>query len=225
MFELFEKLKKDGKKIGFTCGTFDVLHAGHVMMFEESKAHCDYLIVGLLSDPTISRPQKNKPVQSMWERYVQLQAVKVIDYIVPFDTEEDIIQMLEMIQPHIRFVGEDYHGIDFTGKALCDHYAIDIYYNKRTHKYSSTELRSRPEMEPKNDFRKCEEDPRYMCIEMVDERISHIGPDYYSNGKFSPCIGCKTDCKSDKECLIFPEDNSSKGKYPGEYCSAPITGI
>lgn len=143
MFELFESLSKT-KTIGFTCGTFDLLHAGHIMMFEESKSYCDYLIVGLLSDPTISRPgTKNKPVESMWERFVKVQSVKVIDYVIPWDTEEDLINMLEMIRPDIRFVGEEYKDKDFTAKDLCIKLKIEIKYNRRTHKYSSTELRSR----------------------------------------------------------------------------------
>jgi len=146
MFELFESLSKT-KTIGFTCGTFDLLHAGHIMMFEESKSYCDYLIVGLLSDPTISRPGiKNKPVESMWERFVKVQSVKVIDYVIPWDTEEDLINMLEMIRPDIRFVGEEYKDKDFTGKDLCIKLKIEIKYNRRTHQYSSTELRSRKGM-------------------------------------------------------------------------------
>lgn len=150
MFELFETLKRE-KTIGFTCGTFDVLHPGHVMMFEESKSKCDYLIVGLLSDPTISRPGiKNKPVQTMWERYIQLQAISVIDYIIPWDTEDDLINMLEMIRPDIRFVGEEYREQEFTGKLLCKKLGIGLYYNRRSHKYSSTELRSRNGIELKS---------------------------------------------------------------------------
>lgn len=152
MFELLEKLKQPDhcpNKIGFTCGTFDLLHPGHVMMLEESKANCDHLVVGLLSDPTISRPFiKNKPVQSMWERFVQLQSIKVVDLIVPFDTEEDIINMLEMIRPHIRFVGEEYKDKQFTGKDICNRLGIEIFYNRRSHKYSSTELRIRTEETP-----------------------------------------------------------------------------
>jgi cytidyltransferase-like protein len=124
MFELFESLtKKRGLTIGFTCGTFDFLHAGHVMMLEESKGHCDYLIVGLLSDPTISRPEtKNKPVESMWERYVRLQSLKSVDMIVPWDTEEDLINMLEMIRPNIRFVGEEYKTSPLLEKILTFRY-------------------------------------------------------------------------------------------------------
>ena len=111
MFTKIEKLKKQGLKIGFTCSTFDLLHAGHVAMLEESKAHCDFLIVGLLTDPTISRPDtKNKPVQNIYERFIQLQALSCVDMIIPFDTEENIIEMVQMIEPDIRFVGEEYKG-------------------------------------------------------------------------------------------------------------------
>lgn len=146
MPQLFKELEfiKQTKRVGFTCGTFDLLHPGHVMMLEESKGHCDFLIVGLLSDPTISRPKiKNKPIQSMWERFVQLQSISVVDRIIPFDTEDDIINILQMIRPHIRFVGEEYKNVDFTGRQLCADLDIDLFYNRRSHKYSSTELRSR----------------------------------------------------------------------------------
>lgn len=139
MFTKIEKLKKQGLKIGFTCSTFDLLHTGHVAMLEESKAHCDFLIVGLLTDPTISRPDtKNKPVQNIYERFIQLQALSCVDMIIPFDTEENIIEMVQMIEPDIRFVGEEYKGTKHTGWDLCP-----IFYNKRKHGYSTTELRNR----------------------------------------------------------------------------------
>ena len=139
MFKKIEELKKENKTIGFTCSTFDLLHAGHIAMLSEAKAHCDFLIVGLLSDPTISRPEsKSKPVQTIYERYIQLQAVKYIDMIIPFDTEENIIDMIKMIEPDIRFVGEEYKGTAHTGWNLCT-----IMYNKRKHNYSTTELKNR----------------------------------------------------------------------------------
>ena len=139
MFKTIELLKKEGKKIGFTCSTFDLLHAGHIAMLSEAKAHCDFLVVGLLTDPTISRPEtKNKPIQDMYERYVQLQAVKYVDMIIPFDTEENICDIIKMIQPDIRFVGEEYKGTEHTGWNLCP-----IMYNKRKHNYSTSELRDR----------------------------------------------------------------------------------
>ena len=139
MFKKIEKLKQKGKKIGFTCSTFDLLHAGHIAMLSEAKAHCDFLIVGLLSDPTISRPDsKSKPVQSIYERYIQLQAVKYVGMIIPFDTEEDICNIVKMIEPDIRFVGEEYQGTKHTGWNISP-----IMYNKRKHEYSTTELKQR----------------------------------------------------------------------------------
>jgi len=139
MFETIEKLKKEGKRVGFTCSTFDLLHTGHIEMLGEAKAHCDYLVVGLLTDPTISRPDtKSKPIQTIYERFVQLQAVKYVDMIIPFDTEENICDIINMIQPDIRFVGEEYKDTKHTGWNLCP-----IMYNKRKHNYSSTELRNR----------------------------------------------------------------------------------
>ncbi len=125
--------------VGFTCSTFDLFHAGHVVMLQEAKEQCDYLIVGLLSDPTISRPTtKNKPIQSMFERYLQVFACSFVDQIIPFQTEEEICDIIKTFNPDIRIVGEEYEGKDFTGKDLCP-----IYYNKRRHSFSSTELRNR----------------------------------------------------------------------------------
>lgn len=132
--------KNLGLKIGFTCSAFDLLHTGHIVMLREAKERCDFLVVGLLSDPTIDRPDtKNKPIQSMFERWVQLQAVKYVDLIIPFSTEKDIVDMLLIIKPDIRFVGEEYKGKDFTG---CD-LPIEIYFNERKHSFSSSELRKR----------------------------------------------------------------------------------
>lgn len=139
MFEITEKLKKDGKKIGFTCSTFDLLHAGHVAMLAEAKANCDYLVVGLLTDPTISRPNtKNKPIQDIYQRFIQLQAIKYVDFIIPFDTEENILDIVNMIEPDIRFVGEEYKGTKHTGWDKCP-----IYYNKRKHNFGSSQLREK----------------------------------------------------------------------------------
>lgn len=141
MFEKIIELKNKGMCIGFTASTFDLLHAGHIAMLEEARSMCDFLIVGLLTDPTISRPNlKNKPVQSMYERYVQLQAVKGIDMIIPFDTEEDLENMLLMIMPTKRFVGEEYKDKEHTGKQI---EGIKIVYNDRKHNYSTSELRKR----------------------------------------------------------------------------------
>jgi glycerol-3-phosphate cytidylyltransferase len=139
--EIAEKLNKniDDVVIGFTCSTFDLLHAGHIVMLAESKSRCDYLIVGLLADPTRDRPTlKNKPVQSLFERFVQISSCKFVDEVIPFETEQDIIDILLTINPDIRFCGEEYKNIEHTGKGLCE-----IFYNKRRHSFSSTELRER----------------------------------------------------------------------------------
>lgn len=136
--------KKIGKpvedvKIGFTCSTFDLFHAGHIVMLQEAKTMCDYLVVGLLSDPTIDRPDtKNKPVQSMFERYVQLSSCRYVDEVIPFQTEQEITDMILTLQPDIRIVGEEYKGTNHTGVGLCP-----IHYNKRKHSFSTTDLRIR----------------------------------------------------------------------------------
>ena len=137
LFEI-EKIKKDGKRIGFTCSTFDLLHAGHISMLAESKSRCDFLVVGLLCDPTHDRPKKHKPIQSMFERWVQLSGISYIDMIIPFSSEQDIIDMVLLIKPDIRIVGEEYKDKEHTGKGLCP-----IFYNSRKHSFSSTELRER----------------------------------------------------------------------------------
>lgn len=128
---------------GFTCSTFDLLHPGHIQMIREIKLKCDYLIVGLQTDPTIDRPEKNKPVQSVVERYIQLSAVKYVDEVVPYTTEIDLEDILLSYDINIRAVGIEYIDKDFTGKQICKDRGIDIYYNKRDHKFSSTELRQR----------------------------------------------------------------------------------
>lgn len=133
-----ENIRKDGKRIGFTCSTFDLLHAGHVAMLAEAKSKCDYLIVGLLCDPTNDRPEKQKPIQSMFERWVQLDAVSYVDMIIPFSTEQDIVDIVLTLKPDIRIVGEEYKNVEHTGKGLCP-----TFYNSRKHSFSSTELRER----------------------------------------------------------------------------------
>ena len=127
------------KIIGFTCGAMDLLHAGHISMLEECRTQCDYLVVGLHTDPSVDRPEKNKPIQSTYERYVQLRGCRFVDQIIPYDTEDDLLQILKIIQPNVRFIGGDWEGRDFTGKEL----DIPVVYNHRTHKYSTTELRDR----------------------------------------------------------------------------------
>ena len=134
------KLKKQGKKIGFTASTFDLLHAGHIAMLAEAKSNCDFLIVGLLTDPTISRPFKNKPIQTVFERYLQAQAIEYIDLIIPFESEKDLEDMILTIMPDVRFVGEEYKDQEHTGKNI---EGVKLFYNKRRHSFSSTELRER----------------------------------------------------------------------------------
>ena len=125
-------------KIGFTCSTFDLLHAGHIAMLREAKEQCDYLICGVQTDPTIDRPEKNKPIQTLVERWTQLQGVKYVDEIIPYDTEQSLIDLLESTEIHLRFVGEDYVERDFTGKGL-----HEIYYTNRQHSFSSSGLRQK----------------------------------------------------------------------------------
>ena len=133
-----------GRPIGFTCSTFDLLHAGHILMLAECKSVCDHLIVGLQSDPTIDRPNtKNKPVQSVVERYVQLSAVKFVDEIIVYDTEKDLEDLLMFLPITVRICGEEYKDKPLTGREICDARGIKTYYNSRTHRFSSSELRQR----------------------------------------------------------------------------------
>jgi len=128
-------------KIGFTCSCFDLFHAGHVLMLEEAKRHCDYLIVGLQTDPTLDRPEKNKPIQSVYERYVQLNGCKYVDEIIPYSTEEDLLNLLTTLNYDVRIIGEEYRHKAFTGK----HLDKEFYFNKRPHTYSSSGLRKQIE--------------------------------------------------------------------------------
>ena len=129
--------------IGITFSTFDLLHAGHIAMLEEAKAQCDYLIVGLQSDPTIDRPEKNKPIQTIFERYIQLQAVKYIDEIIPYQTEKDCEDILSTLPIDVRIIGEEYKTKPFTGSDICKRRNIKVYFNKREHRFSSTNLKVR----------------------------------------------------------------------------------
>lgn len=141
-------------KIGFTCSTFDLLHAGHIVMLEESKKHCDYLIVGLQTDPSIDRPKKNKPIQSIVERYIQLKAVKYIDEIIVYTTEKDLLDLLLILPINVRILGEEYKNDDFTGREICVQKGIEIIYNKRQHSFSTSELRDRVYHAENNNGRK-----------------------------------------------------------------------
>ena len=113
-------------KIGFTCSTFDLLHAGHVQMLRDAKQHCDYLLVGLQIDPSLDRPEKNKPVQSIVERYTQLKGIKYVDEIIPYGTEEDLLDLMELYTIDVRILGEEYRDKDFTGRDICRKRDIDI---------------------------------------------------------------------------------------------------
>jgi len=126
-------------KIGFTCSTFDLFHAGHIMMLKDAKEKCGYLIVGLQTDPTIDREEKNKPVQSVFERFIQLDACKYVDEVVVYATEKELLDILQSYHIDVRIIGEEYQDKIFTGKEL----DIETYYNKRRHSFSTTELRKR----------------------------------------------------------------------------------
>lgn len=126
-------------KKGITAGAFDLLHAGHVLMLEEASQQCDYLIVALHTDPKKDRAEKNSPVQSIFERYIQLKSCKYVDEIVPYDTELDLYNLLCALKPNIRIIGEEYRNKSFTGSDL----GIELYFNSRRHSYSSSELRKR----------------------------------------------------------------------------------
>jgi len=141
IFKQIAELKKEGRVVGFTASTFDLLHAGHVIMLQEAKTECDFLIVGLLTDPTRDRSDsKNRPIQTSWERWIQAQAIRAIDVVVPFDTEEDLENMIKILKPDVRFVGEEYEGKKHTGWNI---EGTKIIYNKRAHNYGSTQLREK----------------------------------------------------------------------------------
>jgi len=130
-------------KVGFTCSTFDLLHAGHVIMLREAKEQCDYLICGLQIDPSVDRKEKNAPVQTVVERYTQLKAVGYVDEIIPYSTERDLEDLLSMYPIDVRILGEEYKNKTFTGRSICLKRGIDLYYNKREHRFSTSDLRRR----------------------------------------------------------------------------------
>jgi glycerol-3-phosphate cytidylyltransferase len=135
-------MTKINKRVGITFSTFDLLHAGHVKMLEEAKTQCDYLIVGLQLDPSIDRAEKNAPSQSIIERYIQLKGCKFVDEIVPYVTEQDIEDVLSSFKIDIRIIGIEYKEKNFTGRNYCEKKGIEIYYNSRDHRFSSTGLRN-----------------------------------------------------------------------------------
>lgn len=144
IFNKIKQLKEQGKKIGITFSTFDLLHAGHIAMLAEAKNHCDYLICGLQTDPTIDRPDtKNKPVQSIVERQIQLAACRFVDEIVVYQTERDLIDLLLILPIDVRILGVEYQSQDFTGRAEGSHKGIEHIFNSRDHSFSSSSLRKR----------------------------------------------------------------------------------
>ena len=142
---IFNKIKElEQKRVGITFSTFDLLHAGHIAMLSEAKRHCDYLIAALQTDPTIDRPDsKNKPVQSIVERQIQLQAVRYVDEIVVYETEKDLEDILLTLPVNVRILGIEYKDKEFTGRAICEKRGIDLIYNSRDHSFSSSNLRKR----------------------------------------------------------------------------------
>lgn len=144
IFNKIKQLKADGKKIGIVFSTFDLLHAGHIAMLAEVKNHCDYLIAGLQTDPTIDRPDtKNKPIQSIVERQITLSACRFVDEIVVYQTEKDLEDILLTLPIDVRILGIEYQNQDFTGKEICYDRAIEIVFNGRDHSFSSSSLRKR----------------------------------------------------------------------------------
>lgn len=133
------ELKK--RIVGITFSAFDLLHAGHIRMLAEAKEQCDYLIAGLQTDPTIDRPEKNKPTQTLVERYIQLQGCRFVDEIIPYTTENDLEDILKLYNIDVRIIGVEYENKDFTGRGFCEEKGIKMFYNERHHRFSSTNLR------------------------------------------------------------------------------------
>ena len=136
---MWNNIFKD-KRVGFTCSSFDLLHAGHILMLKDAKEQCDYLIVGLQTDPTIDRPEKNKPIQSFEERLIQLSAVKYVDAIIKYETENELYGIIYDLMPNVRILGSDYKGKYFTGIEI---EGVDIYFHERDHDYSTSSLRDK----------------------------------------------------------------------------------
>lgn len=144
IFTHIRRLKDEGKKVGITFSTFDLFHAGHIAMLSEARNHCDYLIAGLQTDPTLDRPDtKNAPVQSIVERQIQLAACRYVDEIVLYSTEQDLRDLLLILPVDLRILGIEYQGTNFSGQAECEKRGIDVIYNVRDHSFSSSGLRQR----------------------------------------------------------------------------------
>ena len=137
--------------VGFTAGAFDLLHAGHVQMLREARDQCDYLLVGLQLDPSVDRASKNSPIQSIVERYTQLKGLSYVDEIIPYCTEKDLEDILTMYHIDVKIMGEEYKQKDFTGKDICKKRGIQLYFNKRDHRFSSSDLRRRVVERTNND--------------------------------------------------------------------------
>ena len=144
IFNHIKKLKSEGKRIGITFSTFDMLHAGHIAMLSEAKNHCDYLICGLQTDPTIDRPEtKNRPIQSVVERQIQLAACRYVDEVVVYQTEQDLVDLLLILPVDVRILGVEYQDQEFSGMWECKQRGIEIVFNGRDHSFSSSSLRKR----------------------------------------------------------------------------------
>ena len=139
-------------KTGITFSAFDLFHAGHVKMLEEAKRQCDYLICALQTDPSVDRPEKNKPVQSVVERYIQLKACVYVDEIIPYTTEQDLEDVLRSFKIDVRILGDEYKDKSFTGRSYCEEKGIQLYFNKREHRFSSSGLRK--EVQEKENLKK-----------------------------------------------------------------------
>ncbi len=152
IFNKIKRLKEKGNTIGIVFSAFDLFHAGHVAMLAEAKNHCDYLIAGLQTDPTIDRPDtKNKPVQSIVERQIQLGSCRFVDEVVVYQTERDLVDLLLILPVDVRILGVEYEHKDFTGKQECLSKGIELIFNRRDHSFSSSSLRKRvTESEKKN---------------------------------------------------------------------------
>ena len=144
IFNHIKELKAQGKKIGITFSTFDMLHAGHIAMLSEARNHCDYLICGLQTDPTIDRPEtKNSPIQSIVERQIQLAACRYVDEVVVYQTEQDLVDLLVILPLDVRILGVEYEEKNFSGRDECYDRGIEIVFNGRDHSFSSSSLRRR----------------------------------------------------------------------------------
>ena len=136
-------MERTKNTVGITFSTFDLLHAGHVLMLREAKKQCDYLIVGLQVDPSVDRNSKNSPVQTLVERYTQLKAISYVDEIIPYQREEEVVDILTMYDIDVRILGVEYRQKNFTGKDACQKRNIKLYFNKRDHRFSTSDLRQR----------------------------------------------------------------------------------